>query len=77
MSNELSNLDNLSNDKIMAMVGQDVDMGGSSLARLSINYEAEDSDGNAIKRGLYKVEGTSKGTMYAEKVSFRPFLNLS
>ena len=49
MSNELSNLDNLSNDKIMAMVGQDVDMGGSSLARLSINYEAEDSDGNAIK----------------------------
>ena len=75
MSNELSNLDNLSNDKIMAMVGQDVDMGGSSLARLSINYEAEDSDGNAIKRGLYKVEGTSKGTMYAEKVSFRPFLN--
>jgi hypothetical protein len=75
MSNELSNLENLSNDKIMAMVGQDVDMGGSSLARLSINYEAEDSDGNAIKRGLYKVEGTSKGIMYAEKVSFRPFLN--
>ena len=75
MSNELSNLDNLSNDKIMAMVGQDADMGGSSLARLSINYEAEDSDGNAIKRGLYKVEGTDKGTVYAEKVSFRPFLN--
>ena len=67
MSNELSNLDNLSNDKIMAMVGQDVDMGGSSLARLSINYEAEDSDGNAIKRGLYKVEGTSQGTMYADR----------
>ena len=72
---ELSNLDSLSNDKIMAMVGQDADMGGSSLARLSINYEAEDSDGNAIKRGLYKVEGTDKGTVYAEKVSFRPFLN--
>ena len=51
----------------MAMVGQDVDMGGSSLARLSINYEAEDSDGNAIKRGLYKVEGTSQGTCMQRK----------
>lgn len=75
MSNELSNLDNLSNDEIMAMVGQDSAKSGLSLARLSINYEAEDSDGNAIKRGLYKVEGTDKGTVYAEKVSFRPFLN--
>tara|TARA_R110000796_G_scaffold1917_1_gene7783 strand:- start:348 stop:1169 length:822 start_codon:yes stop_codon:yes gene_type:complete len=75
MSNEISNLDNLSNDKIMAMVGQDVDMGGSSLGKLSINYESEDSDGNPIKRGLYKVDGTDKGIVFAEKVLFRPFLN--
>ena len=33
MSNELSNLDSLSSDKIMAMVGQDADTGGSSLPR--------------------------------------------
>ena len=39
MSNEISNLDNLSNDKIMAMVRQDASIEKSSLPRLVINYE--------------------------------------
>ena len=76
MSNDLINeIDNLSNDKLMSMLGQDVDSGGSTLGRLSINYDAEDSDGNLIKRGLYKVETQEHGSIFAEKVSFRPFLN--
>lgn len=76
MSNELiSNLDNLSNDKLMSMLGQDTESGGSSLSRLSINYDTEDADGNLIKRGLYKVDSPKHGIIYAEKVLFRPFLN--
>ena len=76
MSNDLINdMDNLSNDKLMSMLGQDIDSGGSILGRLSINYDAEDADGNLIKRGLYKVETQEHGAIYAEKVSFRPFLN--
>jgi len=75
MSNELINeMDNLSSDKLMSMLGQDADTGGSTLGRLSINYASEDDDGNLIKRGLFKVE-TKEQTIYAEKVSFRPFLN--
>lgn len=76
MTNDLiNNIDNLSNDKLMNMLGQDVDAGGSTLGRLSINYDAEDADGNPIKRGLFKVETQEHGPIYAEKVSFRPFLN--
>jgi hypothetical protein len=75
MTNDLINeIDNLSNDKLMSMLGQDADTGGSTLGRLSINYASEDDDGNLIKRGLFKVE-TKENTVYAEKVSFRPFLN--
>lgn len=76
MTNDLiNNIDNLSSDKLMSMIGQDVDTGGSILGRLSINYDAEDADGNPIKRGLFKVETQQHGSIYAEKVSFRPFLN--
>lgn len=75
MSNDLiNNIDNLSADKVMSMLGQDAEGGGSTLGRLSINYASEDDDGNLIKRGLFKVE-TKEHTVYAEKVSFRPFLN--
>jgi len=76
MSNELlADIDNMSNDKLMAMIGQDIDTGGSSLSRLSINYDTEDSEGNLIKRGLYKIDSQKHGLVFAEKVSFRPFLN--
>lgn len=75
MSNDLiNNIDNLSSDKLISLLGQDTDSGGSILGRLSINYSSEDDDGNLIKRGLFKVETKDK-TVYAEKVSFRPFLN--
>lgn len=75
MSNDLiNNIDNLSADKVMSMLGQDAEGGGSTLGRLSINYASEDDDGNLIKRGLFKVE-TKEHTVYSEKVSFRPFLN--
>lgn len=76
MTNDLiNNIDNLSADKVMSMLGQDAESGGSILSRLSINYDAEDADGNPLKRGLFKVETQQHGSIYAEKVSFRPFLN--
>lgn len=76
MSNQLTiNTDDLSKDKLMSMLGQDADSGNTELARLSINYDSEDSDGNLLKRGLYKVDGTSHGTIYTDKLNFRPFLN--
>ena len=68
MSNELiSDIDNMSNDKLMAMIGQDIESGGSSLSRLSINYDTEDSEGNLIKRGLYKIDSQQHGLVFAEK----------
>ena len=68
MSNEvLADIDNMSNDKVMAMLGQDVESGGSSLSRLSINYDTEDSEGNLIKRGLYKIDSQKHGLVFAEK----------
>jgi len=76
MTNDLiNNIDSLSSEKLMSMIGQDVESGGSILSRLSINYDAEDDDGNPLKRGLFKVETQEHGAIYSEKVSFRPFLN--
>lgn len=78
MTNDLTtDIDNLSSDKLMALIGQETDSGGDStiLSRLSINYESEDADGNLIKRGLFKVDSQQHGVIYAEKVSFRPFFN--
>lgn len=75
MSNQLTINDDLSKDKLMSMLGQDADSGSTELARLSINYDSEDSEGNLLKRGLYKVDGTSHGTIFADKLTFRPFLN--
>ena len=59
MTNDLTtDIDNLSQDKLMALIGQETDSGGDStiLSRLSINYDSEDADGNLIKRGLFKVD---------------------
>lgn len=78
MTNDLTtDIDNLSSDKLMALIGQETDSGGDStiLSRLSINYDSEDADGNLIKRGLFKVDSQQHGVIYAEKVSFRPFFN--
>ena len=78
MTNDLTtDIDNLSQDKLMALIGQETDSGGDStiLSRLSINYDSEDADGNLIKRGLFKVDSQQHGVIYAEKVSFRPFFN--
>ena len=78
MTNDLTtDIDNLSSDKLMALIGQETDSGGDStiLSRLSINYDSEDADGNLIKRGLFKIDSQQHGVIYAEKVSFRPFFN--
>lgn len=79
MTNDLTtDIDNLSQDKLMALIGQETDSGGGDgtlLSRLSINYDSEDADGNLIKRGLFKVDSQQHGVIYAEKVSFRPFFN--
>lgn len=76
MTNDLiNNIDNLSSDKLMAMIGQDTESGGSTLSRLSINYDSEDADGNLLKRGLFKLDSQEHGIVFAEKASFRPFLN--
>ena len=66
MSNEvLADIDNMSNDKVMAMLGQDVESGGSSLSRLSINYDTEDSEGNLIKRVVYKIDSQKHCLVFA------------
>ena len=47
----------------------------SKLARLSINYSAEDNDDNPLPRGHYRLyDPESRNTVFAKDVKFRPFV---
>lgn len=72
------NLENLDEEALMALTGQAyAPKTGSSagLARLSINYEAEDDQGNTLPRGAWRVM-LDGGFVYADKLNFRPFARM-
>ena len=73
MSNEITNLDNLSSDKIMSFIGQDASV-DPKLAKLSINKQSEDDAGNKLQVGTFRLDGTSAGTVIGKPVLFRPLL---
>ena len=54
MSNEITNLDNLSSDKIMSFIGQDASV-DPKLAKLSINKQSEDDAGNKLQVGNFQT----------------------
>ena len=73
MSNEITNLDNLSSDKIMSFIGQDASV-DPKLAKLSINKQSEDDAGNKLQIGTFRLDGTTAGTVIGKPLLFRPLL---
>ena len=71
MSNEITNLDNLSSDKIMSFIGQDASV-DPKLAKLSINKQSEDDAGNKLQVGTFRLDGTTAGTVIGKPILFRP-----
>lgn len=71
MSNEVTNISNLSPEKVMAMIGQD-SAPTTTLATMRTNREPEDDDGNKLPMGSYRIDNCSVGTIFGKPVSFRP-----
>ena len=69
-NNEISNIDNLSNEQIMSMIGQEKSSTGNFLPKLSINRFPENDDGSYA---VYVPELDS--VAYGKPVTFRPFIN--
>ena len=71
MSNEVTNISNLSPEKVMAMIGQD-SAPTTTLATMRTNREPEDDDGNKLPMGSFRIDNSSVGTIFGKPVSFRP-----
>ena len=52
-NNEIANIDNLSSEQIMSMIGQEKSSTGSFLPKLSINRFPENDDGAEVPVGSY------------------------
>ena len=76
MSNELSNLNTMSNEDIMKAIGQDDGTKRTGVPRLTINRNPEDDDGNQLPMGAYSVFHNEVGqTVYGKPIIFRPFIS--
>jgi len=76
MSDELANINTMSNADIMKAIGQDDGTRRVGVPRLTINRNPEDDDGNQLPMGSYAVFNSEIGQMvYGKPVSFRPFLS--
>ena len=71
MSNEVTNISNLSPEKVMAMIGQD-SAPTTTLATMRTNREPEDDDGNKLPMGSFRIDNSSVGTIFGKPVFFRP-----
>ena len=75
-NNEISNIDNLSNEQIMSMIGQEKSSTGNFLPKLSINRFPENDDGAEVPVGSYPVYVPELDSIaYGKPVTFRPFIN--
>ena len=75
-NNEITNIDNLSNEQIMSMIGQEKSSTGNFLPKLSINRFPENDDGAEVPVGSYGVYVPELDSMaYGKPVTFRPFMN--
>ena len=73
MTNEISKLQGMSNEKLMSFVGQ-APSTKPMIATLTTTKSGamDDEKGNPIKGGLFLIEGTTHGIMIAETLLFRP-----
>jgi len=75
-NNEITNIDNLSNEQIMSMIGQEKSSTGNFLPKLSINRFPENDDGAEVPVGSYGVYVPELDSIaYGKPVTFRPFIN--
>ena len=75
-NNEISNIDNLSNEQIMSMIGQEKSSTGNFLPKLSINRFPENDDGAEVPVGSYATHVPELDSIaYGKPVTFRPFIN--
>ena len=76
MSDELANINTMSNADIMKAIGQDDGTRRVGVPRLTINRNPEDDEGNQLPMGSYAVFNSEIGQIvYGKPVSFRPFLS--
>jgi len=74
--NQVASFDQLNQNQIMEMIGQDVGQTGTGFARLTINRQPEDDEGNKLPVGTYAVYDSGVESMvYGKPATFRPFLN--
>jgi len=74
--NEITNIDNLSSEQIMSMIGQEKSSTGNFLPKLSINRFPENDDGAEVPVGSYSVYVPELDAVaYGKPVTFRPFIN--
>ena len=74
--NQVASFDQLNQNQIMEMIGQDVGQTGTGFARLTINRQPENDEGNKLPVGTYAVYDSGIESMvYCKPATFRPFLN--
>ena len=74
--NQVASFDQLNQNQIMEMIGQDVGQTGTGLPRLTINRQPENDEGNKLPVGTYAVYDSGVESMvYGKPATFRPFLN--
>jgi hypothetical protein len=74
--NQVASFDQLNQNQIMEMIGQDVGQTGTGFARLTINRQPENDEGNKLPVGTYAVYDSGVESMvYGKPATFRPFLN--
>ena len=74
--NQVASFDQLNQNQIMEMIGQDVGQTGTGLSRLTINRQPENDEGNKLPVGTYAVYDSGVESMvYGKPATFRPFLN--
>jgi hypothetical protein len=84
MINDLTTIDtidinSLDDDALMALTGQGTapssSNSGNALPRLTINYDAENDEGQQLPRGYWKLMLDGQ-FVYADTLSFRPFARM-
>ena len=77
MSNEIANINNMSDEQIKQAIGQDDgSSGGLRIPRLGINRSPEDDDGNQLPVGhLFAYDASVGQNVFGKPITFRPFLS--
>ena len=68
-------IDDITEENLRKLIGQSGDISsGGGLPRLSINHSTEDDDGNSIPRGFFMIRNSDGRSIFAPKVTYRPFV---